>query len=178
MRWVCWFIPCAARQLQAFAEHWRSPAVNAFRFQDAFDNHHPQYASDVGIAPSPKLAERVRQRLAHIHPDPSELKRVYQAEQTAITHADYLANLQPQSLPGSSTCPPSLACCGSACPPTPWSPTAPATLPVGCTASGAFTAWPKGTRPSWRPLAALSATACQGAGRGHRHRAYGVHHCR
>ena len=148
--------PAAAQALQRFAERWRLPVANAFRFQDTFDNHHPQYAGDVGIAPSPKLAERVRQadlllvvgpplgemttggytlieaprarqRLAHIHPEPSELNRVYQAdlalcasmpaaaaalaalpepaatpwaEQTAVAHADYLANLRPQKLPG------------------------------------------------------------------------------
>lgn len=148
--------PAAAQALQRFAERWRLPVANAFRFQDTFDNHHPQYAGDVGIAINPRLAERVRaadlllvvgprlgemttggyalikaprpvQRLVHIHPDPTELGRVYQADLalcaslpgaaamldalpapdavpwqawTEAAHADYLANLQPQALPG------------------------------------------------------------------------------
>jgi acetolactate synthase-1/2/3 large subunit len=138
--------PAAAQALQDFAERWQLPVGNAFRFQDTFDNHHPQYAGDVGIAINPRLAERVRaadlllvvgprlgemttggyalieaprpaQRLIHIHPDPAELGRVYQAdlavcasmaapaavrwqEWTAAANADYLANLQPQALPG------------------------------------------------------------------------------
>src|SRR5262249_27305766 len=51
----------AAQALQRFAENWKLPVANAFRFQDTFDNHHPLYAGDVGIAINPKLAERVRQ---------------------------------------------------------------------------------------------------------------------
>ncbi|MBO1687909.1 thiamine pyrophosphate-binding protein, partial [Clostridium butyricum] len=46
--------------LQRFAENWRLPVTNAFRFQDTFDNHHPLYAGDVGIAINPKLAQRVK----------------------------------------------------------------------------------------------------------------------
>ena len=101
--------PAAAQALQAFAERWQLPVANAFRFQDTFDNHHPQYAGDVGIALNPKLAQRVReadlllvvgprlgemttggytliqaprpaQKLIHIHPSPEELGRVYQAD--------------------------------------------------------------------------------------------------
>ena len=148
--------PAAAQALQRFAERWQLPVGNAFRFQDTFDNHHRLYAGDVGIALNPKLAERVRnadlllvvgprlgemttggytlieaprpkQKLIHIHPDPEELGRVYQADlmlcasmpgaaalldtlpAPAATpwqgwaegaHADYLANLVPQALPG------------------------------------------------------------------------------
>src|SRR3954454_6627631 len=51
----------AAQALQRFAESWKLPVANAFRFQDTFDNHHPLYAGDVGIAINPKLADRVRQ---------------------------------------------------------------------------------------------------------------------
>ncbi len=146
----------AAQALQDFAERWQLPVGNAFRFQDTFDNRHPQYVGDVGIAINPRLAERVRaadlllvvgprlgemttggyalieaprpaQRLIHIHPDPTELGRVYQADLAVCAsmpgaaamlaalpapaaarwqdwaeaaHADYLANLQPQTLPG------------------------------------------------------------------------------
>jgi acetolactate synthase-1/2/3 large subunit len=101
--------PQAAQALQRFAENWKLPVGNAFRFQDTFDNHHPQYAGDVGIGISPKLAARVResdlilaigprlgemttggytlltppkakQKLVHIHASAEELNRVYQAD--------------------------------------------------------------------------------------------------
>jgi acetolactate synthase-1/2/3 large subunit len=99
----------AAQALQRFAENWRLPVANAFRFQDTFDNHHPLYAGDVGIAINPKLGQRVkeadlilaigprlgemttggytlleapkaRQTLVHIHASAEELNRVYQAD--------------------------------------------------------------------------------------------------
>ena len=148
--------PQAAQALQRFAENWKLPVGNAFRFQDTFDNHHPQYAGDVGIGPSPKLAQHIqdsdlllvigprlgemttggytliqaprpKQKLVHIHGGAEELNRVYRAdlailstmnaaarslevltappelpwaERTDQIHADYLANLQPQTLPG------------------------------------------------------------------------------
>jgi acetolactate synthase-1/2/3 large subunit len=101
--------PQAAQALQRFAENWKLPVANAFRFQDTFDNFHPQYAGDVGIAPNPKLAQRVqdsdlilaigprlgemttggytllqaprtKQTLVHIHASAEELNRVYQAD--------------------------------------------------------------------------------------------------
>lgn len=101
--------PQAAQALQRFAENWRLPVGNAFRFQDTFDNHHPQYAGDVGIGINPALAKRVResdliiaigprlgemttggytllqapkaeQTLVHIHASAEELNRVYQAD--------------------------------------------------------------------------------------------------
>ncbi|KQX23044.1 thiamine pyrophosphate-binding protein [Variovorax sp. Root434] len=99
----------AAQALQRFAENWRLPVTNAFRFQDTFDNHHPLYAGDVGIAINPRLAQRVKdadlilaigprlgemttggytlleapkakQTLVHIHASAEELNRVYQAD--------------------------------------------------------------------------------------------------
>ena len=99
----------AAQALQRFAENWRLPVANAFRYQDTFDNHHPLYAGDVGIAINPKLAQRVKdadlilaigprlgemttggytlleapkakQLLVHIHASAEELNRVYQAD--------------------------------------------------------------------------------------------------
>ncbi len=99
----------AAQALQRFAENWRLPVTNAFRFQDTFDNHHAQYAGDVGIGISPALARRVKdsdlilsigprlgemttggytllqapkthQTLVHIHASAEELGRVYQAD--------------------------------------------------------------------------------------------------
>ena len=99
----------SAQALQRFAENWQLPVGCAFRFQDTFDNRHPQYAGDVGIGINPKLAARVRQsdliialgvrlgemttggytllaaprpaqKLVHIHPGPEELGRVYAAD--------------------------------------------------------------------------------------------------
>ena len=99
----------AAAALQRFAENWQLPVACAWRFQDTFDNRHPQYAGDVGIGTHPKLAARIRdadlvialgirlgemttggytllqaprpaQRLVHIHPGAEELGRVYAAD--------------------------------------------------------------------------------------------------
>ncbi len=101
--------PTAAQALQRFAETWLLPVGNAFRFQDTFDNHHPQYAGDVGIGINPELAKRIArsdlviaigprlgemttggytllqaprsaQTLVHIHASADELNRVYQAD--------------------------------------------------------------------------------------------------
>ncbi|HVR48905.1 MAG TPA: thiamine pyrophosphate-binding protein [Pseudorhodoferax sp.] len=101
--------PQAAQALQRFAENWRLPVGNAFRFQDTFDNWHPQYAGDIGIGINPRLAQRVKdsdlvlaigprlgemttgaytllqaprsvQKLVHIHASAEELNRVYQAD--------------------------------------------------------------------------------------------------
>ncbi|MEO0029632.1 MAG: Acetolactate synthase isozyme 3 large subunit [Pseudomonadota bacterium] len=101
--------PQAAQALQRFAENWQLPVGNAFRFQDTFDNFHPQYAGDVGIGINPKLAQRIKdsdlilaigprlgemttsgytllevpkpkQKLVHIHASAEELNRVYSAD--------------------------------------------------------------------------------------------------
>ncbi len=101
--------PQSAQALQRFAENWKLPVGNAFRFQDTFDNHHPLYAGDVGIGINPKLAARVKesdliiaigprlgemttngytlltppkpkQKLIHIHASAEELNRVYHAD--------------------------------------------------------------------------------------------------
>ncbi len=146
----------SAQALQRFAENWKLPVGNAFRFQDTFDNFHPQYAGDVGIGINPALAARIKnsdlilaigprlgemttsgytlltppkaqQRLVHIHASAEELNRIYQADLaicatmnaaarslevltapptvpweawTQAVHADYEANVRPQSLPG------------------------------------------------------------------------------
>ena len=99
----------AAQALQRFAENWKLPVGNAFRYQDIFDNFHPLYAGDVGIGLNPKLAARIkesdlviaigprlgemttggytlltaprsRQKLVHIHGSAEELNRVYEAD--------------------------------------------------------------------------------------------------
>ena len=101
--------PQSAQALQRFAENWRLPVGNAFRFQDTFDNFHAQYAGDVGIGINPKLAQRLKdsdliiaigprlgemttggyswlqaprpkQKLVHFHASAEELNRVYQAD--------------------------------------------------------------------------------------------------
>ncbi|MFT7724748.1 MAG: thiamine pyrophosphate-binding protein [Roseateles sp.] len=101
--------PGAAAALQRFAEAWQLPVGCAFRFQDLFDNAHPNYAGDVGIGINPRLAARVRdadlilavgprlgemttggytllqaprpaQQLIHLHAGAEELGRVYTAE--------------------------------------------------------------------------------------------------
>ena len=50
----------ACADLQHFAEIQKIPVGCAFRFQDLFDNAHPNYAGDVGIGINPKLATRIK----------------------------------------------------------------------------------------------------------------------
>ena len=50
----------ACANLQHFAETQNIPVGCAFRFQDLFDNAHPNYAGDVGIGINPKLAARIK----------------------------------------------------------------------------------------------------------------------
>ncbi len=99
----------AAKQFREYVEAMCLPVGCAFRFQDTFDNTHPNYAGDVGIGINPKLAARIKQadvvlsigvrlgemttsgytlfdvpvpkqKLIHVHSDANELGRVYQAE--------------------------------------------------------------------------------------------------
>ena len=112
----------AARDaLRRFAEAAQLPVACAFRHQDLFDNCHPNYAGDAGIAINPQLAARVRdadvllvigerlgemttsgyaliaapvpsQTLLHVHPGAEELGRVYQpAVAIAATPGAFLA---------------------------------------------------------------------------------------
>ena len=98
--------PDAVNDLRAFAERVGLPVAASFRAKDLIDNRHPQYAGDVGIAPNPALAERIRnsdllialgprlgemttsgygliaaprarQKLIHIHPSAEEVGKVY-----------------------------------------------------------------------------------------------------
>jgi acetolactate synthase-1/2/3 large subunit len=98
----------ASQDLRAFVEANDLPTVASFRCQDFLDNQHPLYIGDLGLAPNPALAERVRnadflllagarmgeassrgytlldvptprQTLVHVYPDPAELGRVYHA---------------------------------------------------------------------------------------------------
>ena len=101
--------PEACAQLEAFAQAWNLPTACAFRFQDVFDNRHPNYVGEVGSTLGPALKQRfmeadlvlavgVRlgegttrgytllapprpaQRLVHVHPGAEELGSVYQAD--------------------------------------------------------------------------------------------------
>ncbi len=91
---------------QAFAERFSLPVACSFRRQMLFDHLHPCYAGDVGIGINPALGQRIKdadlvlliggrmsempssdytllkcpypdQQLVHVHPDTSELGRVY-----------------------------------------------------------------------------------------------------
>jgi acetolactate synthase-1/2/3 large subunit len=122
----------SAKALQRFAEKWSLPVANDFRCQDVFDNHHPQYAGDAGIAINPKLAQRIResdlvlalgarlgemmtggynlleagrphQRLIHIYPGAEELNRVYQADLAILATVD-AACVALESMPAPASC--------------------------------------------------------------------------
>lgn len=118
--------------IQAFAEKFKLPVGCSFRRQMLFDHLHPSYAGDVGIGINPALAKEVKeadllillggrfsempsssytlmdipypaQKLVHVHPDPSELGRVYRAD-LAICAApeefvSALATLEPVAEP-------------------------------------------------------------------------------
>jgi acetolactate synthase-1/2/3 large subunit len=103
-----WTLP-ARDNLRRFVEANDLPVVCGFRFQDRFDNEHPNYIGDAGIGINPKLADRIRtadlviaiglrlgeittagytllrapvpeQALVHVHAGLEELGRVYQAQ--------------------------------------------------------------------------------------------------
>ena len=98
----------ASRALAEWAESNALPVACAFRRQDALDNAHPCYVGDVGVGTNPSLVARIRdsdlivaigprlgdittagytlfdvprlrQQLVHVHCDPEELGKVYQA---------------------------------------------------------------------------------------------------
>jgi acetolactate synthase-1/2/3 large subunit len=95
--------------LRRFVEANDLPVVCGFRFQDRFDNEHPNYIGEAGIGINPRLADRIRsadlliaiglrlgemttsgytllqapvpqQALVHVHSGLEELGRVYQAQ--------------------------------------------------------------------------------------------------
>ena len=51
----------AVSDIRQFAEQQKLPVGCAFRYQDLFDNNHPQYMGDVGIGVNPKLFQRLQQ---------------------------------------------------------------------------------------------------------------------
>jgi acetolactate synthase I/II/III large subunit len=98
--------PHAALAFQDFAESWGLPVAAAFRRQDAIANDSRVWAGNLGYGPNPKLIARIKQadlilavgarlgeattdgytlitpdhpgqKLIHVHPDPTELGRVY-----------------------------------------------------------------------------------------------------
>lgn len=101
--------PQACADVQEFSARWNLPTACAFRFQDLFDNRHPQYAGEVGSSMSAGLKQRIldadlvlavgvrlgegttrgytlltpprpHQKLIHVHPGAEELGQVYQAD--------------------------------------------------------------------------------------------------
>ena len=144
----------AGRDVIAFAEASNVPVAASFRRQDYVDNGSRAYAGMLTLGLDPALAARVReadvvlalgtrlgeiatqgytllepprpsQTLIHVHADPDELGRVYEADLPIVSgspqfaaalravdgaarsalveqaHADYLANLGPVAMPGS-----------------------------------------------------------------------------
>ncbi len=93
----------------AFAESFDVPIAAAYRCQDYINNHHTHYVGHMGKNMNPRLAQRIKEsdliialgteleenttnnneilrapqpdgQLIHIHPDPSELGRLFQAD--------------------------------------------------------------------------------------------------
>ena len=146
---------CAA--VKRFAERFDLPVVTTFRRLHLFEATHPCYAGDLGVGPNPKVLARIKAadlvvmvggrlgempsqgytlfdipnpktKFVHVHPDPSELGRVYRPDlainaaptafaaaleglqppneirwraETKIAHDDYIAwTEQPTKVPG------------------------------------------------------------------------------
>ncbi|NLR96567.1 thiamine pyrophosphate-binding protein [Rhizobium sp. P38BS-XIX] len=113
----------AVAGIRELAERFKLPIGCSFRRQMLFDHLHPNYAGDVGIGINPALTKEVkeadllillggrlsempssgytlvdipypRQQLVHIHPDPSELGRVYRPDLAiCASPADFVAAL-------------------------------------------------------------------------------------
>jgi len=112
--------PAAIEDMTRFAELNGLPVAAAFRYQDCFDNRHPNYAGTVGIAINPKLSARIKasdllivagprmgemttqgyslidipnpaQTFIHIHPGAEELGRVYTPDLAINASMPYFA---------------------------------------------------------------------------------------
>lgn len=113
----------AAADLAAFAAAWDLPVAVSFRRQDRIDNDHPCYAGDLGVGMNSRLGARLAAadvvlalgtrlgdiatggfelldpanlaaRIIHVHPDPTELGRLWQAAPGIIARgADMAAAL-------------------------------------------------------------------------------------
>ncbi|ARP91679.1 thiamine pyrophosphate-binding protein [Bordetella genomosp. 9] len=122
----------AVGRFAAFAERFQLPVAVSFRRQMLFPAEHPCYAGDVGIGLNPALLKRVqeadlvllvggrmseipsqaytlfdipvpKQQLVHVHPDSSELNRVYRAalaiNASPIAFSQALDGLTPAAKP-------------------------------------------------------------------------------
>ncbi|MBC9033655.1 thiamine pyrophosphate-binding protein [Sphingomonas sp. JC676] len=118
-----------------FASNWGIPVAGAFRRQDAIPNWSKAWAGNLGYGPNPKLVARIKaadvilaigarlgeattdgytlitpdhpgQSLIHVHPDPTELNRVYRADIAAccdtFSFADALASAEYPPTPHAS----------------------------------------------------------------------------
>lgn len=115
----------ASADLQAWAEASRLPVLASFRRQDYLDNTSPSYAGALTIGHPPALAARLRDAdvmlavgtrlgeiatrgytslvpprtpntLVHVHPDPAELGRVFEADlAVAADSGAFLAAVEP-----------------------------------------------------------------------------------
>jgi acetolactate synthase I/II/III large subunit len=116
------------QRIETFATACGLPVAVSFRRQDYFNNELPCYAGDAGVGMNPNLAQRIKdadlllvigarlgempsasytlldiprpkQKLIHIHADPSELGRLYQADLPILASprafASALASLPP-----------------------------------------------------------------------------------
>jgi len=99
----------ASEQISGFAGRLNLPIACAFRRQDIVDNQHPNYVGEAGLGMNPKLTKRISeadlilcvgarlgetttngytllniprptQKLIHVHADPLELGKIYQAQ--------------------------------------------------------------------------------------------------
>ncbi len=121
--------PEACGQLVAFSEAMACPVVCSLRRQMLFPHNHPHYVGDLGSAPNPALVKRVKEAdvllliggrlsevpsqdytllpipnpgktLIHVHPDVSELGRVYQPTVAlAVTPRTFMVGVSAASLP-------------------------------------------------------------------------------
>ena len=122
----------AGAAFAAFAKDWGIPVAGAFRRQDAIANDTRPWAGNLGYGPSPKLVQRIKsadlllvvgarlgeattdgytlvtpdhpgQTLIHVHPDPTELDRVYRADiaiaADPFAFADMLTRAEPPAAP-------------------------------------------------------------------------------
>lgn len=101
--------PQSCADIRTFAENFELPTAVTFRRQDLFDNEHPLYIGVLGLGTAPSLTARIKEAdlvlvvgdrmseavtaaytlidtqspvctLIHVHPDPNELGRVYNAD--------------------------------------------------------------------------------------------------
>ncbi|HRK19539.1 MAG TPA: thiamine pyrophosphate-binding protein [Hyphomicrobiaceae bacterium] len=121
--------PEAQRDLEAASERLAFPVASAFRYQDYFDNRHPNYIGCAGIGIDPKLQAAIRsadlllvigarmgemttqgytlldipnpkQTLVHVHPEPRELGSVYRADMPVVAStAAFVSELQALNAP-------------------------------------------------------------------------------